>query len=92
MAKKKKVKMKKGPFVLLILIVIGAVFIVKKINDDKKLKENMTMYIASSELSVPVYDKEGKETTTIVRGNKVLFYENVTLEDGKVKIWKIQKN
>ncbi len=86
MAKKKKVKMKKGPFVLLILLVIGAVFIVKKINDNKKLKENMTMYLASSELSVPVYDKEGKEATTIVRGNKVLFYENVTLEDGKVKI------
>ena len=84
--KKKKKRMKKGPIILLVLIVIGVFFITKKINDNKKLKENMTMYIASSELSVPLYDKEGREATTIVRGNKVLYYENVTLEDGKVKI------
>ena len=84
--KKKKKRVKKGPIIIFVLIVIGAILISKKINDNKKLKENMTMYIASSELSEKVYDKEGNETTSIVRGNKVLFYENVTLEDGKVKI------
>ena len=84
--KKKKKRVKKGPIIIFVLIVIGAILISKKINDNKKLKENMTMYIASSELSEKVYDKEGKEATSIIRGNKVLFYENVTLEDGKVKI------
>lgn len=86
--KKKRKRIKKGPMFLLILIVlaIGGFLVYRKIENDKKLRENMTMYIASSELSVPVYDKEGKEVTNIVRGNKVLYYENVILEDGKVKI------
>ncbi len=84
--KKKKRRIKKAPIILLVLIIIGGVLIYKKIEHDKKLKENMTMYIASSELSEDVYDKEGNVATSIVRGNKVLYYENVILEDGKVKI------
>ena len=84
--KKKKRRLKKAPIILLVLIIIGGVLIYKKIEHDKKLKENMTMYIASSELSEDVYDKEGNVATSIVRGNKVLYYENVILEDGKVKI------
>ena len=86
--KKRKKRVKKGPIFLLVLILlgVGGFLYYRKLENDKKLKENMTMYIASSELSVPVYDKEGNEATSIVRGNKVLYYENVVLEDGKVKI------
>ena len=86
--KKRKKRVKKGPIILLVLILLGVsgFLYYRKLENDKKLKENMTMYIASSDLSEKVYDKEGNEATSIVRGNKVLYYENVVLEDGKVKI------
>jgi len=89
MSKKRK-KVKKGRLILtlfvLALIIFGIIFISNKIKEAKRRKENNEMFVASDTLTVSLYDIEDKEVDSVIRGNKLTVYKNVTLKNGKVKV------
>ena len=83
MAKRKKVK--KLPFVVLIIIALligGGIYFIKDL-EGKNKKE--TRYIGSDDLTIKLLDEENKEVKDIVRGTKVDYYINLDNEDkGKI--------
>ena len=85
MAKKKKVK--KKPFIFLVLIgliMIGIGLFIKNMDTKKKM---VTRYLGSSENIVKLLNENNEEVKEVTRGTKVDYYINQNSEDlGKIKI------
>ena len=65
-------------FIVTILVVVSLFFIMKNIFFKKVIPKKIVekdMYIASSELSVQLFDLEYNETEKIARGTKVKVFE-----------------
>lgn len=78
--KRKKTKIKKGPFkilLFLIVIIIGIVLI-NKMNGKNKIEER---FIAGLTNEVSLYNEEKQEVKKIPRGTKVKYYINLDNED-----------
>ena len=80
----------------LTLIVIVAIVVVCYIYKDSLFKtpeEAFKNYVASSELTVPLYDEEYKESKKLIRGTEVEMYEKEYVnEDKKYKKVKYEDN
>ena len=85
MAKKRKAKAKPFAFlVILIILVVGGLWLYHNINGRNK-KE--IRYLASDELTIPLYNEENEKVKEIPRGTKVDYYINLDKEDmAKIKI------
>ena len=85
MAKKKKVK--KKPFIFLVLIgliMVGIGLFIKNMDTKKKM---VTRYLGSSENIVKLLNEDKEEVKEVTRGTKVDYYINQNSEDlGKIKI------
>lgn len=85
MAKKKKVK--KKPFIFLVLIgliMVGIGLFIKNMDTKKKM---VTRYLGSSENIVKLLNENNEEVKEVTRGTKVDYYINQNSEDlGKIKI------
>lgn len=71
-------------FIAIVLVGIGLFFMLKKTVFKKIIPEKIVeteMYVASSELSVDLYDLEYNKTDTIIRGTKVTAFEKDLTND-----------
>ena len=73
----KKRRVKKGIFILLIIIVLtlAFVFITKGIDNKKENEKSIKSYISSLDVEVPIYDLEYNEVGKIYRGETVSKYK-----------------
>ena len=86
MAKRKKRKIKKNVFVVLIMLLISFVGVTYLLLNNKKLNRTNEYYLASDLQILSLYNENKESVKEVIRGNKVKAYINQTLDDEYIKV------
>jgi len=84
--KKKKRRLKIKNFIIMIIIVIALIFSFCFYRNMVRKNENETRFLGSDQLTVSLYDENFESVKDVVRGEEVVIYPNVVLDDTYIKI------